>query len=236
MLEWTALLKPLGTLLPAARERWLQRRGPSIHVEERPLGYAGGWEVVTPARVRPIDGPPQLTDVDLRAWFIRNRAAVPARESLVALEMTGRSKAVTRVENIEAAIVSREPAYAGSHIVHESAGAGDAEHVYLDLDRPRLGPLLDRWPEDQPPSRPYFDRRSIQLSQQESVTVRVRAGASSSAYEWALRVTFRVGERQRGTWTPTQRWRTSPIGEGAERWTWRWWERSYTLVSWDDAV
>lgn len=201
----------------------MQRRGPRFDVVEQLLDYQQVWSLITPAPVALSDGPPQLLETDLRAWFVRHRGAVAARESFVKLEITGISKTVTHIEAIEA-IVQREGAYTGSHIEHPPGGAFEVENVYLDLDRPQRGALVDRWPEDQPPTTPYFQGKAIALGQQESTTIMVRAGTATSLCRWQLKVTYRIGARRRATWTSPQAWTVSAVNRAAQRLVWTWWD------------
>ena len=164
-----------------------------------------------------------MTGTDLRAWFVRHRGAVAAGESFVKLEITGTSAAVTRIEAIEA-VVEREGAYTGSRIDYPPGGAVDVENVYLDLDDPDRGALVDRWPEDQPPTTAYFQRRAITLARQESTTIVVRAATARSLCRWRIKVTYRVGARRPATWTSPQAWTVSAAHRAAQHLVWTWWD------------
>ncbi|MBF5082336.1 hypothetical protein [Quadrisphaera sp. INWT6] len=235
-MEILAIAKSLTSLAPALVEQLRQREAPAITVTELTMNYLRTWDLVTPQQLRLEDGPTQLNETDIRGWFVRNRAAVPAAETFLLVEVTGQTKAVTRITDLGPEVITVEDSYTGAYVLSPPAGASDVENIFFDLDKPHRGALLDLWPEEQPPNRPYFLNRSIHLGPQESVTFVVRARTDLSKVTWRLRIAYRIGGLRERTWVSKEQWTVSSAHRVSQRLLWRWWKEPRGLIREEDEL
>lgn len=227
----TTILQYLDTFVRAAAS-WTRRNKPlSIYAEELPSRDRNEWSIVTSQKVGKGIGPSGLSGFALRQWFVRRFDCVSTHDCIVRVTLTNRVRATVSILDVRAAVSDVSPPLSGTRIDHPTAGASDVEALFVDLDSPEA-PTLHDVSVEQEPTDPYFLKRFIRLSPNESVVLLIRAHTQRSCITWRPQMTVRVGSSSLSkTQESDQYFKVSAASPHAECFLWGWWLQLPRLVT-----
>jgi hypothetical protein len=230
----TAMLASIGSLLvslfaPGIIEA-VQNKEPVVVivgqvVTESKTDWKGGiWAMVTPQKLDPADAPrPGSTCDDAKVW-ITALGGASLGETRLKLLVQGQKASGIIIKSMQAKVLERTEPLSGAEIVCPSAGTQSTIGVGFDLDSPhpvaRTLSDVETYPVQM--GEPYFDNYFVTLAAGEPVEFSIIGTTTKSFVRWVIEMVIVVDGKERTVTAGDDGFRTTALGDIAERWEWDW--------------